>query len=477
MSQNLFRVFDIKRYSLTVLLFSLFMIINCSTQKETDTPPNVILIFADDLGYGDLGCYGHPTIKTPNLDKMAAEGMRFTQFYSGASVCTPSRAALLTGRLPVRFGLASNLMRVFFPWSLSGMLQEESTIAEVLKRKDYSTAIFGKWHLGHKEEFLPLQQGFDEYYGIPYSNDMSPARSEWKGTSLFPPTPLMEGSEVIETEPDQSLLTSTYTARSIDFIKRNTKKPFFIYLPHTFPHTPLFANEKFAGTSKRGLYGDVVEEIDWSVGQILNTLKEEGLDDNTLVFFTSDNGPWLTEGRDGGSAGLLHQGKGSTYEGGMREPMIAWWPGKINSGSISYGLGTTMDIFNTIASVANIDLEGNEGQDGIDLSPILFDQKSSVRDEVIYYLGKELFAYRNGDYKIHFKTLNPYVGERAESHEPPRLYNLEVDPSEKYNLSEQMPEKVKELISQAEQHLEGVIEVEDQLLKVDTVMIAPALNG
>ena len=281
--------------------------------------PNFIIIFADDLGYGDLGCYGHPTIHTPNLDRMAGQGMRFTQFYSAASVCTPSRAALLTGRLPIRSGMCSDSRRVLFPDSAEGLPQEEVTLAEALKAQGYATACIGKWHLGHHPEYLPTRHGFDTYFGIPYSNDMRPC-------------PLMRNEEVLEEPAEQATLTARYTEEAIGFIKAHRDEPFFLYFPHTFPHVPLFASDRFKGTSKRGLYGDVVEELDWSVGQVLKALEECDLGDRTLVVFTSDNGPWLTQSERGGSAGLLREGKGSTWEGGMREPAIAWWPGRGGSG-------------------------------------------------------------------------------------------------------------------------------------------------
>ncbi|MHC4722418.1 MAG: sulfatase family protein, partial [Planctomycetota bacterium] len=262
-------------------------------------PPNIVVIFADDLGYGDLGSFGHPTISTPNLDRMAAEGMKFSQFYSAAPVCTPSRAALLTGRLPIRNGMCSDRRRVLFPNSAGGLPETEITIASALKTAGYATCCIGKWHLGHLSRFLPTRHGFDYYYGIPYSNDMKPC-------------PLMRNEETIEVPADQTTLTRRYTEQALQFIQKNKHKPFFLYFPHTFPHIPLFASRNFKDTSLRGLYGDVVEELDWSVGKILDSLHKNHLAENTLVFFTSDNGPWLIMDLRGGSAGLLRGGKGST---------------------------------------------------------------------------------------------------------------------------------------------------------------------
>ncbi len=279
--------------------FSILLLISLLLPGCTSPPassrgdiPNVVILFADDLGYGDLGVYGHPTIRTPNLDRMAAEGMKFTQFYVGASVCTPSRAALLTGRLPLRSGMVNDRFRVIFPPSEGGLPESEITLAEALKTKGYATACIGKWHLGHRPEHLPTNQGFDQYFGLPYSNDMSPALTPGSANRGDPPLPLLRGTETIEEEPDQRELTRRYTEEAIQFIRDNKDRPFFLYLPHTFPHVPLFASDAFEGKSPRGLYGDVVEELDWSTGQILTTLRDLGLAENTFVFFTSDNGPW-----------------------------------------------------------------------------------------------------------------------------------------------------------------------------------------
>jgi arylsulfatase A-like enzyme len=376
-----------------------------------------VVIFADDLGYGDLGCFGHPTIRTPNLDRMAAEGMKLTQFYSAAPVCTPSRAALLTGRLPIRNGMCSDRRRVLFPNSGGGLPESEVTIASALKTKGYATCCIGKWHLGHLPEYLPTKRGFDSYYGIPYSNDMRPC-------------PLMENEKVVEQPAKQVTLTKRYTARAIEFIEASKDKPFFLYFPHTFPHVPLFASSRFRGRSPRGLYGDVVEELDWSVGQILDTLGKHKLAEKTLVLFTSDNGPWLIMKLNGGSAGLLRGGKGSTWEGGMREPCIAWWPGKIRPASLGTGIASTMDIFATCLDLAGVPLPSDRIIDGRSMMPMLLGTGKAPREAFFFYRGARLMAVRKGPWKAHFITQAGYR-QRPTKHDPPLLFHLDRDPSEK----------------------------------------------
>ncbi len=326
----------------------------CSGQRPPGVatqPPNIVVILADDLGYGDLGSYGHPTIATPNLDRMAALGMKFTQYYAGSSVCSPSRAALLTGRYPIRSGLT----RVLEPRSTGGIPSDEITLAEVLKTAGYATACVGKWHLGWQPKYLPTNHGFDSYFGIPYSNDMSPATQP--GNPVFsaaPPTPLIRGLEATNSdEPDQRMLTRRYTEEAVGFLRQHAgRRPFFLYLAHTMPHVPVSASALFDGKSRRGRYGDAVEELDWSCGQIASALTELGIERDTLVIFTSDNGPWLSKREDGGSAGPFREGKVSTWEGGFRAPLIARWPGKIATGVTTPAFATAMDLFATCTALA-----------------------------------------------------------------------------------------------------------------------------
>ncbi|MHC4213022.1 MAG: sulfatase family protein [Planctomycetota bacterium] len=405
--------------------------------KDPDKP-NFVIIFTDDQGYADVGCYGAKGFSTPNVDRMAAEGMKFTDFYSAAAICSPSRAALLTGCYPPRVSVP----RVLFPRDNVGLNTDEVTIADILKARGYATACIGKWHLGHLPQFLPTRQGFDYYFGIPYSNDMWP-----KNSKKYPELPLIENEKTIELNPDQRLLTKRYTEKTVEFIKTNKDKPFFIYLPHTMPHIPLFVSEKFQGKSERGLYGDVIEEIDWSVGEILKTLKQLGLDENTLVIFTSDNGPWLSKGERGGSALPLRDGKFSTYEGGMRVPCIMRWPGRIPPGSVSSAIAATIDFLPTLAKFAGATLPTNRIIDGRDLS-VVFEQSGAggLHEAFFYYSKLRLNAVRSGKWKLVFRSRK----------NPQALYNLDEDISEQHDVSKQHPDIVSRLTSLADKMREDI---------------------
>ena len=441
--------------------------------RGAERPPNIVIIYADDLGYGDLGCYGHPTIRTPHLDRMAAEGMRFTEFYSAAEVCTPSRAALLTGRYPIRSGMCHDQFRVLRPRSLGCLPAEEITLAESLQSKGYATAYIGKWHLGVwslNPAGHPGKHGFDHSFGLPHSNDMDSNPGAPRGAPGRPDqqaswwnSPLYRNEELIEQPADQTTLTRRYTEEAVKFIREQKSKPFFLYFPHTFPHVPLFASKQFAGTSPRGLYGDVVEELDWSVGQVLDTLRNEQLSENTFVFFSSDNGPWLIMNQQGGSAGLLREGKGSTWEGGMRVPGIAWWPKQIKAGSMSRDIASTMDLFTTCLTLADADVPQDRQIDGLDLTGVLLRGDPSPRESFFYYRGTRLFAVRKGAFKAHLLTQAGYGQPKHDEHSPPLLFNVQVDPGESFNLAAAHPDIAADLLREVEQHRAKLIPAKSQL--------------
>ena len=454
--------------------------INAQAQSQTNAPekPNIIVIFTDDQGYGDLSSYGHPNIRTPNIDKMATEGQKWTSFYAAASVCTPSRAGLLTGRYPVRSGMASDVHRVLFPDSEGGLPDREMTIAEQVKKAGYRTALIGKWHLGHKQEYLPTNHGFDYYYGIPYSNDMdmtdnNPQKSDyfenyWEFADEHIPidyynVPLIRNTEIIERPADQNTITRRYAEESISYIEEHHEQPFFLLLAHSLPHIPLFASEEFTGHSDAGLYGDVIEEIDHGLGEIIKTLQKLEIAEETLVIFTSDNGPWLRYKTHGGSAGLLRAGKGMTWEGGMRVPGVFWWPGTIKPQIIT-DIGSTLDIFTTVSHLAGVPVPEDRIVDGVNLTPVLLGNGNSPRTDMIFYRGATIYAARMGSFKAHFITQGAY-GEFGEKqvHETPFLFNLSKDPAEKYNVAEKHPKVLKEIQQMVEHHKSNLVEVKDQL--------------
>ena len=423
----------------------------------------------DDLGYGDLTPFGATGYQMPHISKLANEGMLFTNFYSVQAVCSASRAALLTGCYPNRIGISGALM----PYSKIGLHEKEITIAELLKGKGYSTGIFGKWHLGFQKKFLPLNHGFDSYLGIPYSNDMWPVdfdgnqisdTSNWKKKS-YPQLPLIEDFEKIDeikTLDDQAKLTTLYTEKSIEFINNNKNNPFFLYLPHSMPHVPIAVSEKFKGKSVQGLYGDLMMEIDWSVGEIIKTLKKNNLENNTLVIFTSDNGPWLNFGNHAGSTGGLREGKGTSFEGGQRVPTIMKWPKVIPSGSISNKITATIDILPTIAKIVSSKLPDHK-IDGVDILPILEgNMKSNPRNHLYYYYGKNnleairkdnwklVFSHKSRSYKNVLPGNDGHPGLYSEIIADYALYNLRRDPGEEYDVQDLYPSIVKELENLAE---------------------------
>ncbi|WKN43774.1 sulfatase family protein [Tunicatimonas pelagia] len=454
------------------VIFTLGALLVFANQTTAQTElPNIIIIFCDDLGYGDLGVYGSAVHRTPHLDQMATDGALFTDFYVTSGVCTPSRASLLTGCYPRRVDMHVNARhpdsigtQVLFPMAKKGLNPNEITIAELLKEQGYATACIGKWHLGDQLEFLPTRQGFDTYFGIPYSNDMN---------RDFVPLPLMRDEEVIEAPVDQNTITQRYTQEAINFIQAHSEKPFFIYLPHAMTHNPLHASDNFRDKSANGIYGDAVEELDWSTGQILTTLKEQGLEENTLIIFTSDNG---AASRWGGSNGDLRGWKGSTWEGGMRVPGIMQWKGTIPAGRVITEMASTLDILPTIAQWTQSSLPNDRVIDGFSLAPLLLnDNVSSPYVSFFYYQKAQLQAVRSGKWKLHLALDSTYQSNHYPGFKEGRaaeLYNLEEDRQEQHNIAAKQPEVVQQLehlADYARQHLGDLRSDGDQIRPAATV--------
>lgn len=420
------------RYFLVSIFFCSSIFFSACDNTSGERLPNFIIIYADDMGYGDLTMNGNPSISTPRLDRMAGEGARLTNFYIPACVCTPSRAALLTACYPKRVSLHEH---VLFPDSEHGINSNEELLPELLKEKDYATAIFGKWHLGHQEPFLPLQHGFDSYLGIPFSNDMSRTEMIKRGNDNYIyDLPLISGNDTIELNPDQRLFTSMFTDAAIEFIAENRDRPFFVYIPHPMPHIPLYASEEFEGKSPAGLYGDVIEEIDYNTGKILDALKEYGIDENTMLIFSSDNGPWLSYKTHGGSAGAFRGGKQTNWEGGHRVPCIIRWPAQISESTIITSQVTNMDILPTIMNIIEGRLPRNE-IDGQDIGSLLTGtgELPDPYPFLYYSIRGEASGIRHGDYK--------YLRINGEEH----LFDIDVDFREKFNLIDELPGRADEL--------------------------------
>ena len=432
--------------------------------------PNIVVIFIDDMGYADIGPFGAAAYQTPNLDRMAAEGRKFTDFHAATAVCSASRAALLTGCYPERVSILGALR----PRSPIGINSDELTLAELCKQAGYATAIFGKWHLGDLPKFLPLQHGFDEYYGLPYSNDMWPrgprgeelADASHPKKKQYPPLPMYDGDEIVDaevTDEDQALLTQEYTRRAVSFIDRHAAEPFFLYVPHSMVHVPLFVSPEFEGKSGAGLFGDAVMELDWSVGEILAALTRNGVDEKTLVVFTSDNGPWLNYGDHAGSADPLREGKGTMFEGGYRVPCVMRFPGQIPAGSECDQLSVTFDLLPTVARLLNIELPAERPIDGRDIWPLMSgEQEAATPHEEFYcYYGRELHGVRDQRWKLHlphpYRTLDGKPGGEggnpvnyAQKTTGVELYDLQNDVGETKNVAAEHPEIVARLTAAAE---------------------------
>ena len=431
------KLFTNNTFACLILLLTL-LLLSCDKAEESNRPTNVVLIFTDDLGYGDLGCYGNPNIASPNIDQLAVDGIRFTSFYVAAAVCSPSRAALLTGRYPIR-----NSPKNFGPESKNGLLKQEITLANLLGKKGYATAAIGKWHLGHQKGYLPTDRGFDQFYGLPYSNDMILPWCPWlsEKDSLF----MYENSQPNKLVGfDQDHLTENYTKKALDFIAKNKEKPFFLYLAHSMPHLPISTSDQFKGKSEGGFYGDVIETLDWSVGEVLRELETHGLSNNTLVIFTSDNGPWnnlpdrmLQRGVERwhtGSTGLLRGSKATSYEGGFRVPAIMRWPGTIEKGTVNRQPVNTMDVFQTILSIADATGPEDRVMDGRDILPLLKGEKMTLNEAFFYCTGTQLQAVRKMNWKL-----------RITKKEGVQLFDLKNDPGENYNIAERNTEQVEVL--------------------------------
>jgi arylsulfatase len=447
-----------KTSNIFLLFILLLPFLGC--QPEKPQLPNIVIIFIDDQGYADLGCYGAEGFETPNIDKLATEGKKFTNFYVSEAVCSASRSSLLTGCYAQRVSIRGALSALSF----SGLNQEETTIASMLKQKDYKTAIYGKWHLGHHPEFLPNNFGFDEYFGLPYSNDMWPVDYNGKTISegykgLYPELYLIKDDkpfQKITNLKQQEPLTTMYTKKAVDFINRNADNPFFLYIPHSMVHVPLAVSDKYKGKSKQGMYGDVMMEIDWSVGEVVKALEENGIDDNTLIIYTSDNGPWLNFGNHGGSAFPLREGKGTAWEGGVRVPCIMKWADEIEANTTTDELVTSLDILPTIAAITNTTLPEKK-IDGINMLPFLRGEiAESPRDEFYYYYQGELCGVRKGDWKLvlphkyrSYVGVEPgkdgWPGPYARGESGLELYNLKDDISEKNDVADLHPEIVAEI--------------------------------
>ncbi len=438
----------------SVLPHSLSCVARGARQRTSGRLPNIVIIFTDDQGYQDVGCFGSPNIKTPNLDRMAREGMKFTDSYVAQPVCSASRAALLTGCYSNRVGI----MGALGPRSKHGISDDEMTLGEVCKQRGYATAAYGKWHLGYQPQFLPARHGFDDYFGLPYSNDMWPHHPT--AGSHYPPLPLIEGEKIINpnvTHEDQTHLTTWYTEHGVRFIEKNAGRPFFLYIAHSMPHVPLHVSEKHKGKSARGLYGDVIMEIDWCVGRILDTLAKHGLEENTLVIFTSDNGPWLSYGDHSGCALPLREGKGTTWDGGVREPCLMRWPGKIPAGKVCDEAVMTIDFLPTIAGLIGAKLPDHK-IDGLDIWPLMAGHAGAKtpHEALFFYWGRHLQCVRMGNWKLHyphaFRTMagkpggtggkpNRYSQAKTEK----ALYDLRADISEKTDVLSEHPDVVKRI--------------------------------